>query len=139
VVTVDETGEQACAELLNLDGVFYVFKVDKHGALVGEWTNDETVATEFRRNTGHLAMRVSTLRMTFDTDRAPVGSLKSAVLEFDRAALLALPTCHARAQGRFLPARCTGHWRSSRASPPTDSDRLSQLSDAVPRKHTQPA
>lgn len=83
---------EACDALLTLDGVFHVFVVNLHGERVVERAQDETVSAVFFDSVPDSAMRIATIRTVTDVHHDPIGRYRSVLIEFDRTALLVLPS-----------------------------------------------
>jgi hypothetical protein len=92
VYTPSDIDGEACDALLTLDGAFHVFVVDAHGERIVERAQDETVSTVFFDSIPDIAMRIATIRTVTDVHHDPIGRHRSALIEFDRTALLVLPS-----------------------------------------------
>ena len=81
----------SCDDLLNLDGVFHVIVVNNHADVVYEKAKDEYVSNEYLKVIPDLAMRLSIIRTATNVYKDPAGQFRSALLEFDRTAILVIP------------------------------------------------
>jgi hypothetical protein len=91
VLTMESGPNNASSKLLDLNGVFYVMAVDNHAEVVAERAADDSVAKVYLRSIPSLAMRIAILRTASNVYREPAGVFRSAVIEFDRTALLVIP------------------------------------------------
>ena len=91
-LTHDDAEEEVCNALLNLNGTFHVLAVDAHGARIAEQAQDETVSAVFLNSIPDIAMRIATFRTVIDVHHDPIGRYRSGLIEFDRTALLVLPS-----------------------------------------------
>ncbi len=81
----------ACSKLLDLDGVFHVLAIDNHAEIVSERAVDDSIAKVYLGSIPNLAMRLAILRTASNVYKEPAGIFRSAVIEFDRTALLVIP------------------------------------------------
>lgn len=91
-LTHDDAEGEACDALLNLDGTFHVFAIDAHGTRIAERARDETVSVTFLNSIPDIAMRIATFRTVTDVHYDPIGRYRSGLIEFDRTAVLVLPS-----------------------------------------------
>jgi hypothetical protein len=91
VLMMGSRTNNACSKLLDVDGVFYVMAVDNHAEVVAERAADDAVAKVYLGSVPNLAMRLAILRTAANVYKEPAGTFRSAVIEFDRTALLVIP------------------------------------------------
>lgn len=65
--------------------------VDNHAEVVAERAADDAVAQVYLGSVPNLAMRLAILRTAANVYKEPAGIFRSAVIEFDRTALLVIP------------------------------------------------
>jgi hypothetical protein len=91
-ITVIEpsTGDLA-DHLLAADGVFHVLIVDQYSNLVVNRAKDVDVSEKFLKSFHDATMRIVSLRTSVNVDTDPVGTYRSALLEYDRVTILLIP------------------------------------------------
>jgi hypothetical protein len=91
LTVVEPSTDTLADQLLALDGVFHVVVVDQHGDVVVNRAKDVDVSETFLNSFQYTAMRLSHIRTAANVDKDPVGMFRSALLEYDRVAVLLLP------------------------------------------------
>ena len=91
MIVVEQSTDDLADRLLALDGVFHVVVVNRHSEIVVNRAKDFDVSETFLKSFQNTAMRLSIIRTAANVYKDPAGTFRSALLEYDRVALLLLP------------------------------------------------
>jgi len=91
MIVVEQSSNDLTEQILALEGVFHVIIVNRHSDIVVNRAKDYDVSETFLNSFQNTAMRLSIFRTAANVYRDPAGTFRSALLEYDRVALLLLP------------------------------------------------
>ena len=91
MIVVEQSTDDFADQLLALDGVFHVVAVNRHSEIMVNRAKNFNVSETFLNSFQNMAMRLSIIRTAANVYQGPAGTFRSALLEYDRVALLLLP------------------------------------------------